>query len=338
MKLCSSRFLGILSSVLVLSAIGCDDGGSGAGGTGGGTTSSTGGTTSSGGTGGVGGMTITGGSGGVGGATGGVGGVGGSTGGAESVGVKVQFEARVGAEVFGCDKTFSGVGNPPADVTIADYRLYVHDLALHKADGTLVPITLDQDGLWQYQTLALLDFEDASGSCQNGTPETNTAVLGSAPAGEYDGIAFKVGVPFELNHQDAAVAPSPLNLSALFWNWNGGYKFVRIDSVPVGAAAAFNLHLGSTGCVDDGNGGVSSCARPNRPEVTLTGFDPLTTPIVIDYAAVVAASDLATNAGGPPGCMSGVADPECGPVFEKLGIDIADGSIHPDQQVLFQVK
>ena len=69
-----------------------------------------------------------------------------------------------------------------------------------------------------------------------------------------------------------------------------------------------------------------------------TGFDPLTTTIVIDYAAVVAASDLATNGGGPPGCMSGTADPECGPVFDRLGIDIADGSIHPEKQVLFRAK
>lgn len=319
-----SPFLGILASVVVFSAIGCGDGGSGEGGTGGASTSSsTGGSTSSGGAGGE--------TGGVGGATTG------GTGGAATVDVAITFEAQVGAEAFGCDKTFTGVGSPPVDVTIADYRLYVHDVALHKADGTLVPITLDQDGLWQYQNLALLDFEDATGTCQNGTAETNKAVVGTAPAGEYDGVAFKVGVPFELNHQDASVAPSPLNLSALFWNWNGGYKFIRIDSIPAGSDSAFNLHLGSTGCIDDGAGGVSSCSRPNRPEVTLTGFDPLTTPIVIDYGAVVAGSDLQTNM-GPPGCMSGATDTDCGPVFQRLGIDFADGSIHPENQVLFHAK
>ncbi|MFO0589679.1 MAG: metallo-mystery pair system four-Cys motif protein [Polyangiaceae bacterium] len=313
--------------------LGCGDGGSGSGGTGGSTTttsSSSSETTSTGGGGATGG---------TGGATGGTGGATGGTGGsAEPLQIGIHFEANVGAEPFGCGKTFSGVGSPATDVTIADYRLYVHDVALHKADGTLVPVTLDQDGLWQYQTVALLDFEDGSGSCQNGTPETNAVVNGSVPAGEYDGIHFKVGVPFELNHQDAAVAPSPLNLSALFWSWLGGYKFLRIDSLPAGSDAAFNLHLGSTDCVEDGNGGVASCSRPNSPEVNLTGFDPLTTPIVIDYAAVVASSDLKTNGGGPPGCMSGAMDPECGPVFEKLGIDIADGSIHPDNQVLFHAK
>lgn len=335
MKFVTMCFLSTSMLTLGTAMFGCGDGGSGSGGSGGSSTTTTtttsSDTTSSGGTGGA--------TGGTGGVTGGTGGATGGTGGsAPLVKVGIHFEANVGAEAFGCGKTFSGVGSPPADVTIADFRLYVHDLALHKADGTLVPVTLDQDGLWQYQTVALLDFEDGSGSCQNGTSETNAVVNGTVPDGEYDGIHFKVGVPFELNHQDAAVAPSPLNLSALFWNWLGGYKFLRIDSLPAGSDAAFNLHLGSTDCVDDGSGGVASCSRPNRPEVSLVGFDPLATPIVIDYAAVVASSDLKTNGGGPPGCMSGAMDPECGPVFAKLGIDIADGSIHPENQVLFHAK
>jgi len=326
MKFLVTTFLSLSALGLGLCTIGCGDGGSGSGGSGGTTTSST----SSGGAGGA--------TGGTGGATGGTGGATGGTGGVAPMAVTLTFEAQVGDEPFDCSKTFTGVGAPPAEVKIADYRLYVHEVALHQADGTLVPVALDQDDLWQYEGVALLDFEDGTASCANGTAEKNAVVKGSAPPGEYDGVAFKVGVPFELNHKDAAVAPSPLNLSALFWSWNEGYKFIRIDSIPAGSDAAFNLHLGSTGCMDDGSGGVSSCARPNRPEVSLTGFDPLKTAIVIDYGAVVAASDLATNGGGPPGCMSGPADPECGPVFDHLGIDIADGSIHPENQVLFRAK
>jgi uncharacterized repeat protein (TIGR04052 family) len=157
------------------------------------------------------------------------------------------------------------------------------------------------------------------------------------PAGEYDGISFKLGVPFELNHADAAVAPSPLNLSALFWSWNGGYKFLRVDSVPVGGGAPFNLHLGSTGCVP-AMGEVASCDRPNVAEIVLTGFNPAKNKIIIDYAAVVAASDLSSDMGGAPGCMSGATDPDCEAVFERLGISIKDGSVHPETQTLFHVE
>ena len=39
-----------------------------------------------------------------------------------------------------------------------------------------------QDGKWQLDDLALLDFEDGTSSCVNGTPEVNDRVTGR-PAG-----------------------------------------------------------------------------------------------------------------------------------------------------------
>jgi uncharacterized repeat protein (TIGR04052 family) len=277
------------------------------------------------------------GAGGSGGETG-MGGGGGEGGAAAAAPVTLRFEGRVGAEVFSCGSTFARVGASAAEVRISDFRLYIHDLRLHRTDGESVPVTLDQDGKWQLQDLVLLDFEDKSGSCANGTTETNAEIHGTAPPGQYDGLSFKLGVPFALNHGDAATAPSPLNLSGLFWNWNGGYKFLRVDSAPAAGGGAFNLHVGSTGCMADGSGAVTSCDRPNVAEIALTGFDPLSKKVLVDYAAVVSGSDVTTDAGGAPGCMSGATDPECAPIFERLGIELADGSTHPEMQTLFRVE
>jgi len=253
--------------------------------------------------------------------------------------VMLPFEGRVGAKTFDCNSDYTGLGTAATDVRISDFRLYVHDVRLHRAGGDDVPVDLMQDGLWQYKNLALLDFEDKSGHCANGTGPTNTMVHGMVPEGDYDGIAFKLGVPFDLNHADVATAPSPLNLSGLFWSWNGGYKFLRADSVPVAGGGAFNIHLGSTGCMGDPpNSSVTSCARPNVVDIHLTGFDPTKNKVVIDYAALVEASDLSQDKGGAPGCMSGQMDPECAPIFERLGIDITDGSMHPETQKFFHVE
>jgi uncharacterized repeat protein (TIGR04052 family) len=308
----------VLGAGVALLAAGCDDGGS----------------TGSGASGGQGGSGAAGGEGGTGGAggQGGTGGQGGSGGG--PISVAVTFQGRVGAEAFDCAKSFTGLGAAGSEAKITDFRFYVHDVALRAKDGTMVPVELEQDGVWQYQSLALVDFETGSGNCANGTAETHAVLTGTAPAGQYDGVSFKLGVPFELNHADVAVAPSPLNLSGLFWSWNGGYKFLRVDSVATGAAMSFNLHLGSTECQESG-GAVTSCAKPNRPTIELTGFDPLTTPIVVDYAAAVAGTDISKNAGGAPGCMSGAADPECGPIFEHLGIDIQTGQSMPGQTFFY---
>ena len=75
---------------------------------------------------------------------------------------------------------------------------------------------------------ALLDFENATGGCVNGTPDVNDRVTGTAPAGHYTGLRFTLGVPFNKNHTDLTTQPSPLNLTALAWVWNAGRKFARL--------------------------------------------------------------------------------------------------------------
>ncbi|MEO1102626.1 MAG: MbnP family copper-binding protein, partial [Pseudomonadota bacterium] len=135
---------------------------------------------------------------------------------------------------FSCAQTYQDVGVSGSTVEVADYRLFISDVALVMADGARVPLTLDQDGAWQFGPVALIDFEDGTGACTNGTAETNTTITGTAPADEYTGLAFSVGVPFDLNHGDPTLAASPLNLTAMFWNWRAGYKFVKLDIATAG--------------------------------------------------------------------------------------------------------
>jgi len=274
------------------------------------------------------------------GATGGAGGTGGSggAGGAAPQDVIVAFTAQVNGTGFACGTTYE-VGSGDTSGELTDFRLYVHDVEL-LSGGDSVPVALEQDGVWQYENVALLDFEDKTGACANGTAEMNVTLRGTVPGDVvYDGLRFKLGVPFELNHDDASVAPSPLNLSGLFWNWQGGYKFLRADFSAEEAAGPFNLHLGSTGCDGDpSTGGVTACDRENVATIELAGFDVASNVVVVDYGAVMANSDLGVaDAGGAPGCMSGPTDPECAPVFSNLGIDIATGDPMPDAQTLFSM-
>lgn len=290
-------------------------------------------------TGGHGGSGASGGAGGTGGSANGGSGGDGGTGGAAPESVSISFAAKVNGADFACGTTYDDVGTSNASGTLSDFRFYVHDVAL-LSSGDPVPVELEQDGVWQYENLALLDFEDKSGPCANGTTELNVTVRGTVPAGQsYDGLTFKLGVPFDLNHADAATAPSPLNLTGLFWNWQGGYKFFRADFSASGSLGPFNLHLGSTGCDGDPTtGGTTLCDRPNITEVTFAAFDVAQDVVAVDYGAVVATSDVSTDTGGAPGCMSGPTDPECPAVFTNLGIDIATGDLHPEQQALFSVE
>ncbi len=259
--------------------------------------------------------------------------------------IEIPFTAQIAGQPFSCAASYDGIGSTKTTVKVADFRVYVSNFRLIGSDGAEVPVQLDQDGTWQLDGSALLDFEDATAACANGTPETNTIVRGTVPDGNYMGLAFDIGLPFGQNHGDASLAASPLNLTAMFWSWQGGYKFIKIDLSTSGrplpapmkmeastgmdmseAPTGWSLHLGSTGCAADSrtSAPAAECANPNRIAVKLDAFMPgmagMDT-VVLDPAPVLAVSDLDTNAPDTsPGCMSFPKDADCVAVMNRLGL------------------
>ncbi|MCB9742747.1 MAG: metallo-mystery pair system four-Cys motif protein [Alphaproteobacteria bacterium] len=233
--------------------------------------------------------------------------------------VTVTFAATLGGQPVACGVTAEGVGVSGSAVSLQDLRFYVHDLRLVDADGVEAPVTLDDDDVWQDGVVALIDFEDATAGCANGTGPVNVEAKGRVAEGEYVGLRFTLGVPFELNHADPATAESPLNLTTMHWNWQGGYKFLRLDLSTEGFPEGWFVHLGSTGCEADGDGTVTGCSAPNRPEMDLS-MDVDSQVVKLDLDALLDGVDLDQDGGGAQGCMSMGADPECPPLFEALGL------------------
>jgi uncharacterized repeat protein (TIGR04052 family) len=257
--------------------------------------------------------------------------------GSDGVAVTLNFRGVVGDQDFACGTAYTGMGTTGTTWTPSDARLYVHDVHLVDASGAMVPVTLTQDGLWQYDTLALLDFEDKTATCANGTTDVNTQIVGTVPAGTYVGVGFTVGVPFALNHADAATAASPLNLSTMFWSWQSGYKFVRVDGVSTGLPGGAVFHLGSTMCEADDNGTITACDNPNRAAIHIDSFDPAMDTVLFDIAALFADADLDTNQEQSMSvCMSDPADLDCAPIFASLGLGFAGAPDDPSAQTVFR--
>lgn len=227
----------------------------------------------------------------------------------------IQFAAMSGTEPISCGGTYAGLGSAGADLTIRDFRFYVHDVRLVDASGAETPLVLENDGMWQDGTVALLDFEDGCG--EMGNADLRTVIEGRAPDGDYTGIRFKLGVPEELNHQDPVAAAPPLSLTEMFWSWNGGYKFARIEGNST-ALDGWRLHLGSTRCEGDMMG-TATCMDGNRPEVSVD-LDPLNDTVVADLQGLVDGSALDNTMETAPGCMSAPTDPDCAPIFDNLGL------------------
>ena len=237
--------------------------------------------------------------------------------------ISVRFAPLVGGRPFACGQDFTGIGTGESTVTPLDFRMYVHDVALIRGNGERVPLIVPDDGQWQRDGLVLLDFEDGTGACMTGSPNTNLAIHGTAPAhSDYTGVEFIVGVPTVMNHLDGATAPAPLNAQGLWWSWSGGYKYIRLDMRPT-AQQEFFYHLGATSCDGSVTDGFD-CAFANLAPIRLDGFDADADEIVIDAATVLAGVDVDRVPDGKtdslPGCMAFPGDPECPAMMAPLGL------------------
>jgi hypothetical protein len=242
--------------------------------------------------------------------------------------VVIRFDARVGSQPFACGSTYT-LGTPAHTAEPVDFRFYAQDVRLIAADGTEVTVDLEESD-FQAREVALLDFEDATGACAYGD------------------------IPFELNHVDLTSLPSPLNRTSLFWGWRFGHLFLSamsraateapapvdafdpdagLDAGTITAFVEHATHVGSTGCTGNPEAGepVTSCSRPNRAEIRLTGFDPATATIIADFGEIKADDDVTGES-----CHS--FSPDCAYAYDALGMNFATGSLTPTTQTVFRVE
>ncbi|MBY0579121.1 MAG: metallo-mystery pair system four-Cys motif protein [Burkholderiales bacterium] len=263
--------------------------------------------------------------------------------------IALKFEAVVGDQAFACGKSYDGIGLTKSRITPSDFRFYVSGVELLDQNGKVIPVTLDQDGIWQYKDVALMDFEDGNGPCRNGNPGMHREITGTVPQGHYRGIRFMLGVPFDLNHDNPTIAPSPLNFTSMFWVWQAGYKFVKIDMATSGLpqeahpvapvnrkaprAAGFSVHLGSTACASPSlTTPPTACKNPNRVTVAFDDFDVGKNIVVADVASLLREADVDRNAPDTaPGCMSGPEDSDCAPVMAAFGLPFNDQTATPQR-------
>lgn len=248
----------------------------------------------------------------------------------------INFQGMVGDRVFDCRDAYEGIGTTGSKITVSDFRFFVHNIRLIDKNGRETPLSLTDDGKFQTEKVALLDFENGLGTCANGTTETNLTIRGTAGNGKYVGLKFNIGVPQELNHLDPTKQPSPLNITRMMWSWQSGYKFVRIDTKTTGRPNGYVLHLGSAGCKTD-ESGKTTCANANRPEFSFSKFDPAKDVIDVDLKALYAAANVDINQEKTAaGCMSSPDDSDCKPVFTSLGL--AFGDAKPGSQSFMRVE
>jgi uncharacterized repeat protein (TIGR04052 family) len=235
---------------------------------------------------------------------------------------ELEFDVVFGAQPFRCGGSYPGAGASASTVEPRDIRFYVYDVAVVDAAGQAVALDLVEDGQWQRDGVALLDFVDDTGLCATGDTATNLTVRGRGAPIDVAAVRFTIGLPEALNHIDAARAATPFNDPGMWWSWTGGFKYMRIDAKTAGNDNWY-IHMGATGCEGTPEQGIA-CAFGNRATVTVTGVNPDAPRVVLDMQALYAGNDLDAPidfmSDFVNGCMAFPGDPECPSVFSGLGL------------------
>jgi len=99
-------------------------------------------------------------------------------------------------------------------------------------------------------------------------------------------IRFDLGLPFAINHLNPLTQESPLNIPTMFWGWQKGHKFLRLEMETNNDNWLF--HLGSVGCkaASPLRAPKQECLYPNRYtyELPITKKD---NQITLEFAALL---------------------------------------------------
>jgi hypothetical protein len=149
--------------------------------------------------------------------------------------LKIEFDNVVGSANLQLNTSNQLYTNSLGETfKITELRYYISNIKLKRTDGTFFVDPVINDGSKGYY---LIDEADAA---------TQVVTLADIPAGEYTEVTFTVGVDANRVTQGAQVGPLD-PAKNMFWSWNSGYIFFRMEGVAALSTQpenVFQYHMG----------------------------------------------------------------------------------------------
>jgi len=131
------------------------------------------------------------------------------------------------------NQNYTNANGDSYNITV--FKYYISNISLTKGDGSVYKIP---------ESYLLIDAAK---------PASSLNLLNDIPAGDYSQISFTIGIDKERNlagAQTGALDPA----LGMFWTWNSGYIFVKLEgSSPQSTAANKSLTFHIGGIVDPNN-------------------------------------------------------------------------------------
>uniref|UniRef100_A0A486XIS8 Copper-binding protein MbnP-like domain-containing protein n=1 Tax=Rheinheimera sp. BAL341 TaxID=1708203 RepID=A0A486XIS8_9GAMM len=213
-----------------------------------------------------------------------------------------MLQLQFNGQPLSCDTVITLADN---SWQLGQFQLYLSDFSLNNK-----PLLLDPTPAHQQPQLALLGTVCSEPAFDNWQLKFTRPLTSGT-------LAFSVGVPLARNHQDPLQAKPPLNQSDMYWSWQQGYKYLRLELN--GADSQWALHLGATGCQSPSpmRPPSSACQQQNRPQIAVAYQSGQS--LSLDLAPLLDGISLSAD----NHCMSDPNRLSCQALLPRLGIGAA---------------
>ncbi|MCL1079235.1 metallo-mystery pair system four-Cys motif protein [Parashewanella spongiae] len=202
--------------------------------------------------------------------------------------------------------------------TLNQIQFYLSEF---KNNGQSLPL-ISKNNHHQQSSIALI------GSPCNGEKNTQNANWNLYFNNEIEEgtFSFTLGVPFKINHLNPLKQSAPLNQSDMFWTWQQGHKFLRIDlgkgtkDPKTYYQTGWQFHLGSTGCKAESilRSPKTPCRYPNQIHFS---FDYQNQSSLVFNLKPLLAPILTNPEMSRTSCMSNMTSNTCRQLVSSLQLD-----------------
>lgn len=169
--------------------------------------------------------------------------------------ITIHFDNRAGSADFALNTNLTIASGETINVSLLKY--YVSNFVLVKSDGSEYKVP--QDGNY-----FLID---------ESVDSTQEVTLENIPAGDYTGFKYVLGVDslrstMDVSQRTGALDPAGAGAD-MYWSWNSGYIFFRIDATSPQSTEAGNLCFFHVG----GYGGYSTPSTNNIRTISISSTE-----------------------------------------------------------------
>ncbi|MBA6389542.1 metallo-mystery pair system four-Cys motif protein [Colwellia sp. BRX10-3] len=206
---------------------------------------------------------------------------------------------------------------------IEQFQFFISDVQLGSDKTGWQKLNLAQNPFQAHDTVLLgtncPSVKQQTGSIKNSNWIIELEPISGASINENSAIRFTLGVPFKVNHLNPISQKSPLNLPSMFWVWQTGHKFMRLELATNNEQWLF--HLGSTGCKSASvmRAPEQGCRYPNTFyfDLPIAKGEGNQLVLNLDLAALLKNVDLTASSS----CQSEQDQDSCQQLFKNLAFD-----------------